>query len=112
MNRRDHILPQSRASRTRLIAESLSRIWVFARTSPLAALGVAVLMLMGVAALMADFVATHDPLAQNAAELLRPPGPDHYFGTDGFGRDIFSRVVHGSRVSLYVGLLAVGIAAE
>ena len=111
MNRRDHIGPQTKASRTGLVAESLANVWIFARTSPLAALSVAVLIVMGVVALMADFIATHDPLAQNAAELLRPPGPGHYFGTDGFGRDIFSRVVHGSRVTLYVGFLAVGMAA-
>ena len=111
MNRNDSIGSQNQALRTGLIADYLSIIWVFARTRPLAALGVAVLISMGVVAFMADFVATHDPLAQNAAELLRPPGPDHYFGTDGAGRDIFSRVVHGSRVSLYVGFLAVSMAA-
>lgn len=63
------------------------------------------------AALLADVVATHDPLAQNVAERLKPPGPGHCFGTDGFGRDVFSRVVHGARASLYVGFLAVGMAA-
>ena len=111
MDRRDQIALQSKASPTRLVTAALAHIWGYARASPMAALSVAVLLLMGVAALMADLVATHDPLAQNAAELLRPPGADHYFGTDGFGRDIFSRVVHGSRVSLYVGFLAVGMAA-
>ena len=62
-------------------------------------------------ALLADAIATHDPVAQDVARRLRPPGPDAYFGTDGFGRDVFSRVVHGSRASLYVGLLSVGIAS-
>ena len=62
-------------------------------------------------ALLADAIATHDPVAQDVARRLRPPGPDGYFGTDGFGRDVFSRVVHGSRASLYVGLLSVGIAS-
>ena len=62
-------------------------------------------------ALLADVIATHDPVAQDVARRLRPPGLDAYFGTDGFGRDVFSRVVHGSRASLYVGLLSVGIAS-
>lgn len=91
--------------------EALSGIWAFARTRPLATLAMATLVSIITMALLADFVATHDPLAQDVAQRLRPPGPDHYFGTDGFGRDIFSRVVHGSRVSLYVGLLAVSMAA-
>lgn len=66
---------------------------------------------MALVALLADLIATHDPLAQNVAERLRPPGLDHYFGTDGLGRDIFSRVIHGSRPSLCVGFLAVSLAA-
>ncbi|MQF48714.1 ABC transporter permease [SAR202 cluster bacterium AC-647-N09_OGT_505m] len=110
-NRHNHTRPQPNASRANLVTEAQVNIWTYARTNPLALLSVAVLILMGVTALMADFVAPYDPLAQNAAEVLRPPGPDHYFGTDGLGRDIFSRVVYGSRVSLYVGFLAAGIAA-
>ena len=111
MKHRDHRDPQSRASHTRLLTETLSGIWVFVQTRRLATLAMAVLVSIVMVALLADVVATHDPLAQNVAQRLRPPGPDHYFGTDGFGRDIFSRVVHGSRVSLYVGLLAVSTAA-
>ena len=64
-----------------------------------------------VAAAFADAVATHDPLAQNVSERLESPSSKHYFGTDGFGRDVFSRIVHGTRVSLYTGLFAVTIAA-
>ncbi|MBI2872022.1 MAG: ABC transporter permease [Chloroflexi bacterium] len=75
------------------------------------AVPMAVLVLLATVALFADVVATHDPLAQNVEQRLRPPGPGHYFGTDGFGRDIFSRVVHGARVSLFVGFLAVSMAA-
>jgi peptide/nickel transport system permease protein len=109
MNGNNNIVPQSQASLERSIAEFLTNFWKFARAEPLAIVGLAVLVMMGLAALMADFVAPHDPLAQNAAEILRPPGLDHYFGTDGAGRDIFSRVVHGSRVSLYVGFLTMGM---
>ena len=86
-------------------------IRIFAQTRPVAILGMVAIILMVMVALAADVVATHDPLAQDLAQRLEPPGPDRYFGTDGFGRDIFSRVVHGARVSLYVGLLAVGLAS-
>ena len=71
----------------------------------------AILILLASAALLADLVAAHDPLAQNVSERLLPPGAGHLFGTDSFGRDVFSRVPHGARTSLYVGFLAVGIAA-
>ena len=111
MKRDNYRGPRSRGSRTRLLTETLSGIWVFAQTRPLSTLAIAALISLVAVALLADVVATHDPLVQNIAQRLRPPGPDHYFGTDGFGRDIFSRVVHGSRVSLYVGLLAVSMAA-
>jgi peptide/nickel transport system permease protein len=94
-----------------LLRGTLAGVWVFAQARPLATLALAALVAIVMVALLADVVATHDPLAQDVAQRLRPPGPDHYFGTDGFGRDIFSRVVHGSRVSLYVGLLAVSMAA-
>jgi peptide/nickel transport system permease protein len=110
MKRKNHIDPQARAHYARLLAEALSRLWAFARLRPVATLATVVLVALVTVALGADVIATHDPLAQNVAHRLWPPGPDHYFGTDGFGRDIFSRVVHGSRVSLYVGLLAVSLA--
>lgn len=58
-------------------------------------------------ALFADLIATHDPLADDIPNALASPGADFYFGTDRFGRDLFSRVVHGSRVSLYVGFVSV-----
>jgi len=111
MNGNNHIAPQSQSSLTGSVEKFSAKFWEFARTRPLAILCIGVLASMGVVALMSDFVATHDPLAQNAEEILRPPGPEHYFGTDGAGRDIFSRVVHGSRVSLYVGFLAMGMAS-
>ena len=86
-------------------------IRIFAQTRPVAILGMVAILLIVIVALAADVVATHDPLAQDLALRLEPPGLDSYFGTDGFGRDIFSRVVHGARVSLYVGLLAVSMAS-
>ncbi len=61
-------------------------------------------------AIAAPLVAPHDPLAQNLYERLQPPSLAHPFGTDDFGRDVLSRVVHGARISLRVGVVAVLIA--
>ena len=89
----------------------LSRIWGLARARPLAMIAMLTLLSMVMGALLADVVATHDPLSQDVVERLKAPGPDHFFGTDGFGRDIFSRVVHGARESLLVGFLSVSLAS-
>lgn len=69
------------------------------------------LTLLIASAIFADLIATQNPLAQNASERLLPPERGHLFGTDGFGRDVFSRVVHGARASLYVGFFSVAVAA-
>ena len=57
-------------------------------------------------ALFAPQIATHDPIRPNYRTMLQPPSRDHWFGTDEVGRDIFSRVVYGARISIFVGLLA------
>jgi peptide/nickel transport system permease protein len=61
-------------------------------------------------AVFAPLVATHDPAHIDTAEILSPPSAGHIFGTDTLGRDIFSRIVYGSRISLSIGFLAVGMA--
>jgi len=62
------------------------------------------------AALLADVLPTRNPLATSPSIRLRPPAAGHWFGTDDLGRDVFSRVVYGSRLSLQVGLLVVASA--
>ncbi len=62
-------------------------------------------------ALGAPWIAPHDPVAPVIEAVLQPPSRTHPFGTDELGRDVLSRVIYGSRVSLEVGVVAVGIAA-
>lgn len=68
------------------------------------------ILLMLTFALFAPIIATHDPTATDPKSVLTPPSQDHIFGTDRLGRDIFSRIVYGSRISLSIGFIAVGIA--
>jgi peptide/nickel transport system permease protein len=75
-----------------------------ARRYPLGALGGAIMLLFVLAALFAEAIATYDPLATNAALSLAGPSADHWMGADNFGRDVFSRIVHGARISLAVGI--------
>lgn len=80
----------------------------FCRRKPLGALGGLLILTMVVAAVLAPLVPA-DPLEQHATERLKPPGAAHWFGTDEAGRDIFSRVIWGSRTSLEVGAIAVAV---
>lgn len=76
------------------------------------AVGAAILLLILAAAAAAGWLAPYDPLALNIPERLRPPGRAHLFGTDDFGRDIFSRVLFGARLSLLVGVLVSVVAVS
>jgi len=73
--------------------------------NPLTAAGVAVIVLLVVLAALAPWLAPHDPLAQDLGRALQPPGAAHWFGTDEFGRDVFSRLLHGTRITLFIVVL-------
>jgi peptide/nickel transport system permease protein len=76
-----------------------------------AVLGLAfVVVVVAMAAAPAAFT-PHGPFQQNIMNRLQPPSPEHPLGTDGFGRDLWSRIVHGSRISLLVGVSAVALSA-
>jgi peptide/nickel transport system permease protein len=77
------------------------------RLSPMFVIGVALVAAWGVIALCASLLATHDPYAIDFEAILQPPGDAHWFGTDNVGRDTFSRVIYGSRLALYIGLMGV-----
>jgi peptide/nickel transport system permease protein len=81
------------------------------RRHPTAIAGALVLLLMILMALFAPWIATHDPLSVSPIRRLRPPSAQYWFGTDMLGRDVFSRVIYGARVSLTVGLAVAFVAS-
>jgi peptide/nickel transport system permease protein len=76
----------------------------------LSVIGAVVVLILISVALFAPFIAPYDPTTIDVYNVLSPPGKTHLLGTDDLGRDLFSRIIWGSRVSLKVGFVAVGIA--
>ncbi len=76
----------------------------FIRHYPVGAAGGAIMLLVLLAALGAGVVSTHDPTRTDAAHTFVPPNAEFWLGTDHLGRDIYSRIIHGARVSLAVGV--------
>jgi len=72
--------------------------------------GAVIVLLLVTTAVLAPFIAPYDPTAIDVYNVLSPPGKAHLLGTDELGRDLLSRIIWGSRVSLKVGFVAVGIA--
>jgi peptide/nickel transport system permease protein len=84
-------------------------LWSFMKRKPLGAASASLLLLIVFTAIFADVLAPYDPLFTHPEIRLAPPSWQHPFGTDDIGRDVFSRIIYGARISLWVGLLAVGI---
>src|SRR5262245_56151531 len=76
----------------------------FVRKKPLGAAGGVVMLIILFLAVFANAVATHDPIATDATSTLARPSAQHWLGADHLGRDIWSRIVHGARISLIVGV--------
>ncbi|MGB3423161.1 MAG: D,D-dipeptide ABC transporter permease [Castellaniella sp.] len=81
------------------------------RRNPLMLLGLAILAAVGLAVILADWVAPYDPERLDLVHRLAAPSAEHWFGTDEVGRDIFSRVLYGGRQSIGVGLFVAGCAS-
>jgi ABC-type dipeptide/oligopeptide/nickel transport system permease subunit len=79
------------------------------RLGPRVLIGGAIIAALSLVALLAPVIAPNDPIAVDTSRLLQPPGPSAWLGTDDLGRDVFSRIVWGARVSLSVGFISVGI---
>jgi ABC-type dipeptide/oligopeptide/nickel transport system permease subunit len=84
-------------------------LWETIKRKPLGAASAVLILLIVVTAIFADVLAPYDPLAPHPEIRLSAPSRAHPFGTDDIGRDVLSRIIHGARISLWVGLLAVGI---
>lgn len=85
-------------------------VWRRLKQNKAAMLGLLVMVILILAAIFADYVAPYGYDDQDLMRRFQTPNSQHWFGTDNFGRDIFSRIVYGAQVSLKVGLIAVGIA--
>lgn len=83
--------------------------WLRMRRNPLAMVGLGIVAVLMIMAAFAPWLAPHDPITQDLSNRLHPPfTPGHILGTDDFGRDILSRILYGSRITLFIiGLVAV-----
>ena len=86
-----------------------SSFWWSLLRSPSGAIGLAIVLLLFLSAVLAPVIAPFDPLRMAAGPRLQPPSAAHWFGTDDFGRDLFSRILYGARLTLQIGTIAVGI---
>lgn len=98
---------ESRLERHRQRPQALN----FALRNPVLVAGAALLLAMLVMALLAPWIASHDPTEMNVVMRLKPPSAAYLFGTDALGRDIFARTLYGARVSLLVGVSVALLAA-
>ena len=88
----------------------LMGVWIRLKKNRLAIFGLVILILLILMAIFADILAPYGYDEQNLQNTFQTPNLEHPFGTDEFGRDILSRIIYGSRISLQVGIIAVGIA--
>ena len=87
----------------------LRRLFSFTGTRGMALLGGAIVAIMSISALLAPWLAPYDPAALHLDHILEAPSAQFWLGTDALGRDVFSRLLHGGQISLWVGFVAVGI---
>ena len=94
------LLTDTPASRSQAAWGRRYRLWLQFRRNPLAMAGLVVALFLIVTALSAPLLATHDPGAQNLAQRLAKPSAAHWLGTDELGRDVYSRLLYGGRITL------------
>jgi peptide/nickel transport system permease protein len=83
--------------------------WLGLLRSPNGLIGLVIVAVLAASAAFAPWIAPYDPLQMGAGPRLQPPTMQHPFGTDDFGRDLLSRMIFGARLTLQIGLIAVGI---
>ena len=79
------------------------------RKNKTAIAGIMIIIIFALIAVLAPYIAPYDPFNQNFIKSFRAPSSEHFLGTDEFGRDIFSRIIYGARISLQIGFIAVFI---
>ena len=108
---RDWLLSEEPTSRRQARLASWYKGWLTLRSNRLTMFGLYVLAFLVLCAIFAPVLATHDPFAQDLGQRLLPIGENgHIFGTDSLGRDIYSRLLYGARISIYIVLLVVMVA--
>lgn len=105
------LIDDSPASRLQARLGRLYRICGALSRNPIAAVGAIIILVLILTAIFAPLIATHDPLKQDLAQRLLPPGSGNWMGTDELGRDIWSRVVYGARITLVIVVLVAVLAA-
>ena len=85
-------------------------LWIAFARNRLFWVGLVLLAAIVIVAIFAPWIAPHDPLEQNIVTRLEPPSAEFLLGTDGYGRDVLSRLIYGARISLLVGFLAILVA--
>ena len=82
--------------------------WLRFRSNPLAMIGLGISVALIFMSIFAPLLAPYDPIVQSLPDRLLPPlTPGHWMGTDDFGRDIYSRLLYGSRITLYIVMLVI-----
>ena len=94
------------AALTYKLPKSRHPVLLFMMQQPLGAGGLVFIVLMGVCAAFAPWVAPYDPLTVDYGAMLGAPSREHWLGTDSFGRDVLSRIIYGSRTALAIGFIA------
>ncbi|GAA6201251.1 nickel transporter permease [Aquicoccus sp. SU-CL01552] len=108
---RQWLLSEEPTSRRQARFAAWYKGWLTFRSNTLAMLGLMVLAILILAAIFAPLLATQDPFTQDLGQRLLAPGEgNHLFGTDSLGRDIYSRLLYGARISLYIVALVVMVA--
>ena len=87
----------------------IKRWWVPIRRQPSAIAGLLIVGAYLLMAVCAPFLATHDPVLQDFSVALQPPNGEHWLGTDSFGQDVYSRVLYGARLALWIGFASVSL---
>ncbi len=97
----------------RIMEKRYLEVWHRLCKNKIAILGLVILSIFIFLAVFADVIADYDTkvIAQDVTSRLQPPSKEHWFGTDGYGRDIFARIIHGTRITLFIAFTTTAISA-